>query len=92
MEKKIVLSAAIVSVLGLAGITWSLQGSPSPRPVAIMHQSRPIVASAPNVAISDTKPKAPDSQLAQSLKAVSKYSDRLQTAVNSNDWQQAQIG
>lgn len=90
MEKKILLVAAIAGVLGLGGITWGLSSSPSPRPVAIMHQSQPIAASASNVAISDARAKAPNDQLAQSLKAVSKYSDRLQTAAKSNDWQQAQ--
>lgn len=89
MEKKILLAAAIVGALGLVGITWSQSSSPSPRPVAIMHQSRPIVASASNVAISEAE--MPNTQLAQSLKALSKYSDHIQTAAKSNNWQQAQI-
>ncbi|MGC1220095.1 MAG: hypothetical protein WA883_21690 [Phormidesmis sp.] len=90
MEKKILLAAAIAGALGLVGITWSLSSSPSPRPVAIMHQSRPIVASASNVA-AISEAEVPSSQLAQSLKALSKDSDRIQTAAKSNDWQQAQI-
>jgi len=46
VEKKILLAAAIVGFLGLTGITWSVSSDPSPRPVAIMHQSRPIGVSA----------------------------------------------
>ena len=89
VEKRILLATAIVGALGLAGIAWSQSSSPSPGPVAIMHQSRPIVTSASNIATSETE--APNVQLAQSLKAVNKYSDRLQTAAASNDWQQAQL-
>ena len=89
VEKRILLATAIAGVLCFAGIAWSQSSSPSPRPVAIMHQSRPIVASASNVAISEAE--APDVQLAQSLKAVNKYSDRLKTAAASDDWQQAQL-
>ena len=85
-KDKILLAAAIAGALGLVGISWSLSSSPSPRPVAIMHQSRPIVASASNVA-AISEAEVPSSQLAltpnsqlQSLKALSKDSDRIQTA------------
>ncbi len=106
MKKRFWLATALLTTLGIAGVVRSFASSPTPRPVAIMHQSQ---IAAPSQGITESAPaqemaqltsatasfsqadgQLQSGQILQSLQAVSQYSQRISEMAKSNDWQKAE--